>query len=639
MPDSLILTIATILVGLPAARIAYRTFPYQPLQSLLSFLGLFWTIETLLQLVMGLGGFLTPIALLLSALACAIGEWAWSSRRMFKVRESQTEPILLLSSLGMGVTIALSFLGLLPLSGLLGEVWSQVRSVHPLSWDVVSYHLPNAVTYLQAQSWWKLQGTYGHYPGGNELLNLWSMVFLQNDALLGLTTLALMLGSLLATIVIFNLVVPVRSVFWRGLLSLGLGLTLLNLSEFQNLLFDIARNDSTMMFWELVALWAFLKSKTRVENWSIVTGLALGLLIGTKPNGLYFLIAALILHLVFKNSELQESLRDRVKSAFFKILLPSLAIGGGWYARNLIQTGRLTPPDQLKAAADLSILQSLTNPALYQWNLPFAIVLISLIVSVIPLANAFYQHQFKPSVREAIPAINHRSIPLGIQIVAAWNFSAIVALVLTPSGAGYLAGAGKMFLIQVRYSAVMMPLTLILLGYVFSLLINPLLQPKPWLEKLQRRSTPLSSQFPLLLTGSLALMLVMLQAATYRSPLGLPGHNGILFPMGQQQSKVYGWVQENIKNSVIYSVGLRPYGLVGESLGNRVIDRLGSTGWTLAEGLPIIQTEGVKYIVLCVDPFDRSIPAGLAELVRQPNQFKLVFQDQLAIVFQVISNT
>ncbi len=634
MSPNLTFIISTILVGLSAARISHRIFPYQLLQSLLSFLSLFWIIITVLQLTMGVFGFLTPIALLCSCAAFSIGEWLWFSRRPVFVRESQKEPIVMLSSLGIGVTVAIGFLGLLPLSGLLGEIWSQVRSVQPLSWDVVSYHLPNAVTYLQARSWLLIQGTYGHYPGGNELLNLWSMMFLQNEALLGFTTLALVLGSLLATTVIFNLVVPVRSSFWRGIFSLSLILGLLNVSEFQNLFFDIARNDSTMMFWELVALWAFLKSKTRVENWSIVTGISLGMLIGTKPNGLYFLIAALILNVVFSNSELEESLADRLKSSLIKILLPSLAIGGGWYARNLIQTGQLTPPDQLKAATDLSIIQSLTNPALYKFNLPFAIVLVATIVSLIPLFIAVIQ-RVKSPLSKPLESLGTRSIPLGIQIVAAWNLSAIVALVLTPSGAGYLAGAGKVFLIQIRYSAVMMPLTLILLVYALVLLFDSVLQSKPWLDSLQRRSTPIQSKMPLLITASISLMLVLLQSTTYRSPQGLPGHDGILFPAGQQQSKVYAWVQGNIKNSVIYSVGLRPYGLVGEDFSNRVVDRLGSAGWTLAEGLPIIEANRVKYLVICVDPFDKSVPSGLQELVRQSDRFQLVFKDDLAVVFRL----
>ena len=628
--------IATVIVGFTSARIANRIFPYQPLQSLLSFLSLFWVIVSVLQLVMGITGFLTPIGLLGSAIAFSIGEFLQSRSRAVLVRESQKEPIVLLNSLGIGITIGIAFLSLLPISSLLGEVWSQVRSVQPLSWYVVSYHLPNAVTYLQAQSCWKIQGTYGHYPGGNELLNLWSMTFLRNESLLGLTTLALILGSLLATIIIFNLVVPIRSVFWRGIFSLTLIFGLLNISEFQNLAFDIARNDSTMLFWELVALWAFLKSKTRVENWSIVTGISLGMLIGTKPNGLYFLIATLILNLVFKNSELEESLVNRVKSSFVKILLPSLTIGGGWYLRNLTQTGRLTPPDQLKAAADLSILQSFTNPALYQFNLPFTIVLISLITSFILLIISIYQNpKSKPNLN-TIQLVSQNSIPLGIQIVAAWNLSAIVALILTPSGAGYSAGAGKVFLIQIRHSAVMMPLTLILLGYVLTIVFDRVLQSQPWLDNLQRRSTPLQSKMPLLITGSLALMLMLLQSTTYRSPQGLPGHDGIVFPMGQQQSKVYGWVQENIKNSVIYSIGLRPYGLVGENLNNRVIDRLGSSGWSLAEGLPIIQSQSVKFLVLCVDPFDRSVPQGLPEMLGKPETFKLIYKDDLAVVFQVL---
>ena len=633
--EIIMFTIATLFILVTSARIANRIFPYQPLQSLLSFLSVFWIIITVLQLVMGVFGELNPIGLLSSAVAFSVGEFLQSRRRAVPVQESQKEPIVMVSPLGIGVTVAVGFLGLLPLATMLNEAWTQVRSVHPLSWDVVSYHLPNVVTYLQAQTWWKIEGTYGHYPGGNELLNLWSMVFLRNDALLGLTTLTLVAGSLLATVVIFNLVVPIRSAFWRGIISVGLILGLLNLSEFQNLIFDIARNDVTMLFWELVVLWALLKSKTRTENWSIVVGIALGLLIGTKPNGLYFLIAALFLNIIFSNSEKQESVTDRIRSAFLKILLPALAIGSGWYIRNLIQTGQLTPIDQLKAAADLSILQSITNPQLYILNVPFIILVTATIASLIPLLIAAFQssRSSSRSQSQSIPSI--RSIPLGLQIVAAWNLSAIVALVLTPSGAGYLAGSGKVFLIQIRYSAVVMPLTGILLVYALTALLENALQPSPWIDRLQKRSIPLRSRLPLLISGSIATMLILLQSATYRPLVGLPGHEGLIFPMGQQQSKVYRWVQTNIKNSVIYSIGLRPYGLFGDNLTNQVIDRLGSTDWTLTEGSPIIKNNRVEFVVLCVDPFDRKVPPGLKELIQQPTRFKLVYNDDLSAVFKV----
>jgi hypothetical protein len=74
---------------------------------------------------------------------------------------------------------------------------------------------------------------------------------------------------------------------------------------------------------------------------------------------------------------------------------------------------------------------------------------------------------------------------------------------------------------------------------------------------------------------------------------------------------------------------------VGENLNNQVIDRLGSTGWTLAEGSPIIKNNRVEFVVLCVDPFDRSIPPGLKELIQQPTKFQLVYKDDLSAVFKV----
>ena len=75
MSSILMFIIATIIVGFTSARIANRIFPYQPLQLLLSFLSLFLLIETGLQLLIVITGFLTPIGLLGSAIAFSIGEF------------------------------------------------------------------------------------------------------------------------------------------------------------------------------------------------------------------------------------------------------------------------------------------------------------------------------------------------------------------------------------------------------------------------------------------------------------------------------------------------------------------------------------------------------------------------------------
>ena len=635
MESIALFSISTFCLILSAAWMADRLFPRQPLQSLLSFLVLFLISTSLLQLLLGGMGILNPVAVLGSSVAFTLGVVCYLWKRP-NLKET-LDPIAALSQLGIGVTMVVGFFGLLPLRSMLAEAWMQLRSVHVLSWDVVSYHLPNAVTYLQAQTWWIVQGTYGHYPGGNELLNLWSMLFIRSEALLGLTTIALFLGSVLASVVILNLVVPIRSPFWRGIASVMFVGVLVSIPEFQNLAFDVGRNDVTMLFWELVVVWTFLRSKTRTDQWAILTGITLGLLIGTKPNGLYFLLGMLLLNIAVPNSELDEPIATRIRTTLLKILLPSLIIGGGWYVRNLILIGKLTPADQLKAATDLSIVQSLSNPALYTLNSPFIILAFATVLSFSILTTAVAFRPIDRIDRPPLPQSSRFAIPLGLQIIAAWNLIAIIAMIVTPSGAGYLAGAGKAFLIQIRYSAIVMPITGILVIYILSVLLDRVLQPTSWLNRLERRRVPPQSKKTLAIAAGTLAFLTAAQLASYRTPEGLPGYDGIFFPMGQQESNVYRWVQKNIQASTIYAIGLRPYGLLGDRFSNRVIDRLGTSGWTWAEGELVVATQKPNFVAVCVDPFDRSIPLDeLKKMAGDGSKFNLVYQDDLAIVFRVV---
>ena len=635
MESIALFSISTFCLILSAAWMADRLFPRQPLQSLLSFLVLFLISTSLLQLLLGGMGILNPVAVLGSSVAFTLGVVCYLWKRP-NLKET-LDPIAALSQLGIGVTMVVGFFGLLPLRSMLAEACMQLRSVHVLSWDVVSYHLPNAVTYLQAQTWWMVQGTYGHYPGGNELLNLWSMLFIRSEALLGLTTIALFLGSVLASVVILNLVVPIRSPFWRGIASVMFVGVLVSIPEFQNLAFDVGRNDVTMLFWELVVVWTFLRSKTRTDQWAILTGITLGLLIGTKPNGLYFLLGMLLLNIAVPNSELDEPIATRIRTTLLKILLPSLIIGGGWYVRNLILIGKLTPADQLKAATDLSIVQSLSNPALYTLNSPFIILAFATVLSFSILTTAVAFRPIDRIDRPPLPQSSRFAIPLGLQIIAAWNLIAIIAMIVTPSGAGYLAGAGKAFLIQIRYSAIVVPITGILVIYILSVLLDRVLQPTSWLNRLERRRVPPQSKKTLAIAAGTLAFFTAAQLASYRTPEGLPGYDGIFFPMGQQESNVYRWVQKNIQASTIYAIGLRPYGLLGDRFSNRVIDRLGTSGWTWAEGELVVATQKPNFVAVCVDPFDRSIPLDeLKKMAGDGSKFNLVYQDDLAIVFRVV---
>jgi Dolichyl-phosphate-mannose-protein mannosyltransferase len=616
-----LLCLATLPVLGVALKIADRHFPRQPLQAALGFFCLVLLQITAVELLLGVVNLLQPVAVgigagLLAALLLFLGRRLPILSPLSETPSDERQ----LSDRGKLGLAAVELALLLPLRPVLVDWIHQIRAVHPLSWDVVSYHLPNALDYLQTGSLWTIQGPFGYYPGGNELLNLWGFLPLQTDALLGLTTASLGLGSLLAAIVILGVilgqVLPTRSPFLAGLAAILLLFGCLSLPQFQDILFDFGRNDGTLMFWQLAALWTLLRAlqvpagNRRSLSWLGATGICLGMAIGTKPIGLYFLLGAMVLVGVMAQTA---TLTQRLRLIAVTLALPAALVGGFWYVRNLIKLGRLAPADQLDAAVGASIFKNLLNPALYQLNLPLGLFLGSAVVTVMALVVS-------------------RSGPL--RLVAAWNAIALMGLVLTPSGAGFLVGDQVQFLIQIRYAVVLVPLTLILGLAAGAMLWSQRLQPGTTLN-LETTGTATLPRY-LGAGGLVGLVVAMgLQVGTYGMPIGLPGFEGIFFPMGPEPSGVYEWVQTHLSYTKIYSVGLRPYGLYGFPFQNRVIAALGSADWQYRDGLQVIRQYQPDYLALSVDPFSHQVPAEVTQLVSQPQAFELVYQDSLALVFRI----
>jgi hypothetical protein len=275
-----------------------------------------------------------------------------------------------------------------------------------------------------------------------------------------------------------------------------------------------------------------------------------------------------------------------------------LAIGGFWYLRNLIAFGRLSPPNQLAGAMDLSIATNLLNPQLYALNAPLLWLIGGSVISVTTLLA-------KPTAP--------------MKLIATWSLVSILGLMLTPSGAGYFMGSGKTFLIQLRYGAAIVPFTVLLLG--------------GWLDRLGFRGPSLdrftgqtqqpSSKLALTI-APLVLTTLALLTTTYKPPLGLPAYEGIFFPFGQTPSGLYAWVQENLRDRTIFSVGPRPLGLYGPNWSNRVIARLGATH------IPEIPADTTD-LVITYDPFTRQLPDNLGPIANQPN-LRIIYQDKLSIV-------
>ncbi|NJM46143.1 MAG: hypothetical protein HC860_08140 [Alkalinema sp. RU_4_3] len=176
----LLYLLATIAVLLASATLAARWFSKTPLVALLALLVLVLTQITGIQLVLGALGQLYPIAITTFAIAlCILLLFLSRNASAIEVFDGNDKPPL--KPLTWVGPLMVGLLIIRPLLPMVTELLQQVQQVHPLGWDVVSYHLPNVIDYIQAHSLWSLTGSYAYYPGGNELLNLWSMGPLRHE--------------------------------------------------------------------------------------------------------------------------------------------------------------------------------------------------------------------------------------------------------------------------------------------------------------------------------------------------------------------------------------------------------------------------------------------------------------------------
>jgi hypothetical protein len=512
--------------------------------------------------------------------------------------------------LGLGLALFLVVHG-----NVLGEWLGQVARVHPLGWDVVTYHLPNVLDYLQARSLWALTGTFSQYPAGSEVLLLWSFVPWRSEALLGIQgcLVALALGG--AVGLVWRSLVPGRSPFWWGMGLLLLLAGCLSLPFATVLLFDFGKNDLDVAFYGLLLLWGLLQwygEQVRPRFWLVALGLMAGVAVGIKPNAAYYVLG--IGGLV--------ALRRWRSLLWFGLPIP---LGGGfWYGRNLLTMGKIFDSTLVASSMDLSVIRNLTNPDLY---LPRP----ELAALVLAIATVFVTLIFFG-----------RREPL--RLVALFLAVAIAAFVMTPNGLYRLEFAGgSTSYLQLRYGIIVVPLTgMLWLGMLLERFA-------PWSDRLAQSCERPGRAASWWVVGPMVVMVagaIALQLLTYRSPEGLPGFDHILFAPGPQTSKIYQWVQSLPVDQpkTLYSVGLRPFGLYGRGWQNRVIDGGSPRTWQLNQlsgrsGQPgqTGRSPAVDYLLLSLDPFTGDVPLAITELRRRPREFRPVYADDLAAVFEVVN--
>ncbi len=620
--------VSSLFVCIGSYLVSIRVFPHNVLNAIALFLSVVLFQITLITLVLGVTNLLEPSFLIIGSFISAtlfyFCRYFLESYSLDSVRASpQTLP---LKSRGMMIVLIMPVIFLMIFYPLIGSLFQQIRLVHPLSWDVVSYHLPNVIGYLQSKSLWTFSNSFSQYPGGNELLNLWSFVPLNLDSMLGVTNLSLNLGILLMSVLIlrdlkqwqysFNLI---STIFFYFLVYFGI-------EDLQILFFDLGRNDVTIAFWLLVGLWTWLnftevKQKRSQQFWLLWSGISFGCALGTKPNAIYYIIGIVFIYF-------HQTYRDSTdKKVFTKIicfwLIPIAVISSFWYLRNLFILGSFFEKHIVQDGVKLSILRHLLDREIYTApNGIILVLLMSLLVSFLSLIN------LKPQL------FNNKSVLLlGFYIVS------LLAWVMTPHSAGYYAGNESYLHPQLRYAVVSIVTAVILCLYLLSELasrfphaqsntISQLLQTLHQLEPQNHRVASLSTPLPLLAVLLIVLTLLSSQTLAYTPPVGLPGYAGILFTGSNYQSKVYEWVQKNIRSQHIYSLGLRPYGLVNFPFSNKVTDGGSPASWQHQS----IDLMPYDYMAVSVDPFTGQVSEELAHFLRQPPGYHVVFHDQLTAV-------
>ena len=318
-----------------------------------AFLAVAFHILAVLAALTG-GSTVTPGNLAIVTVLLCAASWGALARRVARRRSDHEEPAsspgarprAILSSPDSVSIIVLAVV----LVALLAAAFSSGLSAPPRGWDVLTYHLPRAVGWLQHGD----LGAYGpeaaFYPGNAELLLL-SGLFTGTDRFAPFIQAPFLA---LAALALFALARTIGARRWSAAIA-SLVFVASPMAFFHS---TVAKNDLIVTALVLSGVLFLLRSlgpdsKRNARTWEIsLAGLSFGLAAGTKYTILPFVAAVTLIVVVFglvrgRRMTVPSSERRgrgegwRIVAAFVVALaLPSAF----WYVRNLLVTGSPVAP-------------------------------------------------------------------------------------------------------------------------------------------------------------------------------------------------------------------------------------------------------------------------------------------------------
>jgi len=526
--------------------------------------------------------------------------------------------------------LALVILGLILCAPLLHHLkelpWQLSQPNGILGWDVVSYHLPALIEFVQHQSLWSLQGPYQSYGFGFELIAAffskpfyahWGWVL---GHWLSIAIIALAIFSINQTLVYASDSASRFRAIAISVLALGMFSTMDH-----GALGAIGKNDLFMVAMVISSL-ALLMTSMRSDaslgatsldgqqlrsKWALgLACLCAGLALATKPSALGF---ALFVPIVIGAMSWQCS--HSWQTAFRDGLISSAlvyVIGGFWLTRNLVIFQTLSPV--LDGGWRHSVLSNLTNPEIYRLRL--STIYIGLALLALPLSMVL--------------ALRERALekPLNAWwVLVAFHLCAIITLLITP----FMIQNGAW---ELRLAAPLLLSTALI-----------------WSVAIERGCTVVEQHLPehrrFTLVGVISIGLITIVALTWQTQHSapLPGYDqvGTLPKTG-----VYRWAWEQEAPLRIYSAGLRPYGLYGKHWQHALFYDLHSAelnelAYGKARLASVVQYFDPQVIFISTDPLQSmsatttpSKPALTTWMNTQSDLFEPIYSDGAVSGYRVL---
>lgn len=558
--------------------------------------------------ILGFLGIYQPALGIILSLAIAVAVNYWfttrAQSRLLKIFHADTsmefaswlESILIFSGL-----LLLSLLILVPVAR-----WPNSYSGDWFAWDAGAYHFPKAIELYKSGSVWDLSIPYGEYPFGYESLLTFALTMNGNESMFGFIHVVIILLFFSSTVIIAKQLTNISP----GLILFLIALMILSDAIFQvfNLwriftqdIYTIGKNDLLLSAAQLsLIVFALIPHKNIKDHW-ILFGCSLAgmIALSIKPNSI-FLVTPLLIMKILDYIKMERNQKGWVAQFWknkkgWKTILIALALmipGILWSLRNLLSMGRLFS-DGVMQLADWSIIANIANPNFYNY-IPKNLIIITGILMAGIIASNFWRKD--------------------LRLATFIYFLLFLAFISTPVS-GFFKRTDVPTQINWRFAET-------LLAFVFIYLLAWIARPLGSMRKIFRRSLWLQTGLSLLVV-IISGWLIFTQAdkLQWKPENEIILHDQFTEPVGTNGYRsAYDFIQQNIRDSVIWVENGLPYYVYGPGFTNTISRK------TSPDYLLIIHTDwfGEGRFIM---------PSYLNE-TRLQQRFKLIYQDGQGSVYQ-----